>query len=477
MKVKFFRNIFIENILKDLEYSIKNKEINFEISNYSHVFNKELFKNYDTIFFIIDFTKIKNKKYYLKEIKKYFDYLKKQKINYVFLYFSKKDLIYDKYSLNLKHSLSLNSNKFFLKKSILFDNKSYLKLKSYIEIFLIIFTQYRLRGIIFDLDNTLWDGVIGEDTKIKINKFQKKNLILINQLIKKGFLSGIVSKNNLIDVKKFMHNGYLKKIFNKSKKYISWDDKSHSIKKLIQWSKLHQKNFVYFNDNENENLRISNNFPQMLVCNAQNHKLVFFILSIINTLSKENNVSSLRQYDLENNELRKKIKKNSVIEFIKSTSPKVVIFKNPNKQIVRIEEMSNKINQFNLSNERYDRRQINFFLKSNDYDIYTFSLKDKFGDSGIIGYLLISKLNNRTEIKDIKISCRALGRDLEILFINKILLKNNLNKKEIKLNYKKTLRNKPIYDILKKNFNHLYKIKKNKIKKLKYFDYVKVRFC
>ena len=25
MKVKFFRNIFIENILKDLEYSIKNK--------------------------------------------------------------------------------------------------------------------------------------------------------------------------------------------------------------------------------------------------------------------------------------------------------------------------------------------------------------------------------------------------------------------------------------------------------------------
>ena len=54
MKVKFYRNIFIENILKDLEYSIKNKGINFEISDYSHVFNKELFKKYDAIFFIID---------------------------------------------------------------------------------------------------------------------------------------------------------------------------------------------------------------------------------------------------------------------------------------------------------------------------------------------------------------------------------------------------------------------------------------
>ena len=85
MKVKFYRNIFIENILKDLEYSIKNKGINFEISDYSHVFNKELFKKYDAIFFIIDFTKIKNKKYYLKEIKKYFDHLKKKKNK---LYFS-----------------------------------------------------------------------------------------------------------------------------------------------------------------------------------------------------------------------------------------------------------------------------------------------------------------------------------------------------------------------------------------------------
>ena len=61
MKVKFYRNIFIENILKDLEYSIKNKGINFEISDYSHVFNKILFKKYDAIFFIIDFTKIKTK--------------------------------------------------------------------------------------------------------------------------------------------------------------------------------------------------------------------------------------------------------------------------------------------------------------------------------------------------------------------------------------------------------------------------------
>lgn len=477
MRVKFYRNIFIENIVKDLEYSSLNKGINFEISDYSNIFNQEMFKNYEIVFFIIDFSKIKNKKVYLKEIRKNFNYLKKQNINYLFFYYSENNLVTDKYSYNLKHTFSLNLKKKLLKKSIFFDNKSYLKLTNLIEICLTIFTPYKLRGIAFDLDNTLWDGIIGEDTKIKINNFQKKNLILINKLIEKGFLISLISKNNLIDVRKFMNKGYMKKIFNKSKKYISWDDKSNSINKLVKWSRLNQNNFLFFDDNENETLRISHNFPKMLISDAKDHGIIFFILSIINNLSKKNKVSSLRRIDLENNEKRKKLQSKSIIEFIKSTLPKVVIFKNSTKQVNRIAEMSNKINQFNLSDERYDKKQINFFLKSKAYDIYTFSLKDRFGDSGIIGYLLIYKFNNQIQIKDIKISCRALGRDLEIFFINKVLLKNDLNKNDIILNYKKTNRNKPVNNILIKNFNNLKKIKKSKIKNLKYFNYVQLRFC
>ena len=62
MRVKFYRNIFIENIVKDLEYSSLNKGINFEISDYSNIFNQEMFKNYEIVIFIIDFSKIKNKK-------------------------------------------------------------------------------------------------------------------------------------------------------------------------------------------------------------------------------------------------------------------------------------------------------------------------------------------------------------------------------------------------------------------------------
>ena len=477
MRVKFYRNIFIENIVKDLEYSSLNKGINFEISDYSNIFNQEMFKNYEIVIFIIDFSKIKNKKVYLKEIKKNFNYLKKQNINYLFFYYSENNLVTDKYSCNLKNTFSLNSKKKLLKKSIFFDNKSYLKLTNLIQICLAIFTPYKLRGIAFDLDNTLWDGIIGEDTKIKINNFQKKNLILINKLIEKGFLISLISKNNLIDVRKFMNKSYMKKIFNKSKKYISWDDKSNSMNKLIRWSKLNQSNFLFFDDNENEILRISQNFPKMLISNAKDHGIIFFILNIINNLSKKNKVSSLRRIDLENNEKRKKLQSKSITEFIKSTSPKVVIFKNSTKQVNRIVEMSNKINQFNLSDERYDKKQINFFLKSKAYDIYTFNLKDRFGDSGIIGYLLIYKFNNQIQIKDIKISCRALGRDLEIFFINKVLLKNDLNKNDIILNYRKTNRNKPVNNILIKNFNNLKKIKKNKIKNLKYFNYVQVRFC
>ena len=51
MRVKFYRNIFIENIVKDLEYSSLNKGINFEISD---LVTLELLLPISTIYISVD---------------------------------------------------------------------------------------------------------------------------------------------------------------------------------------------------------------------------------------------------------------------------------------------------------------------------------------------------------------------------------------------------------------------------------------
>ena len=475
-KIYIFRNFFVENIIKDLEFSKKIKKKEFVLSDYSSTFNAELITNENLNIFFIDFTKIRNLDKFIKRLEIDIKKFNRYKIKYFYFYYNTKNLKFTKHTLNLKNICNLNTNKQLIKKGILFDTHSYSFLTNYLEILISIYDQNIIRSFVFDLDNTLWTGILGEDRKVSFNKFQKKNINLINNLIKKGFIISLISKNNLSDVKKFMMSPKLKNIFKYSKKYISWNEKTQSLTDLVEWSKINQKNFLFFDDNHNEIFKVKKNFKFMCTFNAQNSELVGHLLDFVVSNSESGSSAKLRQNDLKNNELRENIKAPSIINYVKQIRPQMHIYKNSKKQLNRIVEMSNKINQFNLSDQRFNKDDIISFLQSNLMDLFTFSLKDNYGDSGIVGYCLIKKTNKILVIDDIKISCRALGRYMEIYFLNNIILMYKNNFEKITFNYKKTNINKPVKLFLHKHFN-LSKLKLIKnIKELDYFKYVKKRF-
>ena len=61
--------------------------------------------------------------------------------------------------------------------------------------------------IIWDLDETFWDGTLTEGGI----KFKPENLKLIQELVTKGIMNSICSKNSMLDARnQFITNGYLK---------------------------------------------------------------------------------------------------------------------------------------------------------------------------------------------------------------------------------------------------------------------------
>ena len=61
------------------------------------------------------------------------------------------------------------------------------------------------KALIFDCDNTLWKGVLGEDGFDGIMIFQEIQYLAL-QLSKKGVLIGLCSKNNPMDVDNVLEN-------------------------------------------------------------------------------------------------------------------------------------------------------------------------------------------------------------------------------------------------------------------------------
>ena len=108
-----------------------------------------------------------------------------------------------------------------------------------------------------------------------------------------------------------------------------------------------------------------------------------------------------------------------------------------------------KTNQFNLTTKRYSENDIESFVNNPDFELYTFSVNDKFGDSGITG-LVILRVNlqeKKSEIDTFLLSCRIIGRNIEYSIMDYIIgeIKDkNVNK--IKSKYIKTLKNEQVKD-------------------------------
>ena len=85
--------------------------------------------------------------------------------------------------------------------------------------------------VIWDLDETFWDGTLSEGGI----KFKEKTLLLIEELTTKGIMNSICSKNNFMDVKtQFLTNGYMKfwQLFVFPS--IDWTPKGMRVKNIIQ---------------------------------------------------------------------------------------------------------------------------------------------------------------------------------------------------------------------------------------------------
>lgn len=89
--------------------------------------------------------------------------------------------------------------------------------------------------------------------------------------------------------------------------------------------------------------------------------------------------------------------------------------------IPRIAQLTQKTNQFNLTTKRYSEDDIKILANSDQSDVIYLKLKDRFGDSGIVGVCILRYLDNKSTFDTFLLSCRVLGRRVEDVFLAQIL--------------------------------------------------------
>lgn len=307
-----------------------------------------------------------------------------------------------------------------------------------------------IKAIVTDLDNTFYQGILGEDGIQNLSPY-KNYQAKLKQLSEQGYMLCIASKNDKEDVRKMFRkrSDFELTYQNFTCTRVNWNAKAQNILEMAKEMNIGIDSILFIDDNISEIESVKSTIPQINTLLFESEGLTLRALELWpgflkNTITKED---VLRSKDIKANQERNKLVKTlTKEEYFKKLKMKVGLSLNNSDNIDRITELLNKTNQFILSYKRYNKAEVEKLLNSKKICVVTANMSDKLSDSGIIAVLVCKNENNNLLVEELTFSCRALGRNMEDIVISKMLqiskeyLKTTNN---VHINYLKGLRNNP----------------------------------
>ena len=352
------------------------------------------------------------------------------------------------------------------------------------------YTGLLKKAVIFDCDNTLWKGVLGEDGMAGIDmSMQSKTGQMYNKvqqiakwLSNQGVIIGLCSKNNPGDVDAVFKEHPDMKLTKENivVTRINWQDKATNLREIAKELNIGLNSLVFVDDSFFEINLIKDQIPEILTLQVpaaiydypnQLLKLVnrYFYLS-----GNSVDIAKTKQYKEQSLRNEEKEKYQSLEDYLASIEIEISIIENDLSQIPRIAQITQKTNQFNLTTKRYTENQIEVFMNNANDKIYSVFVKDKFGDSGLTAAIIVNENAKTVYIDSFVMSCRIMGRNIEKAIMNFLISKyKQIDIKEVTAAFFPTIKNKPVLNFYEEsNFSIEKEENGNKYYKLLVDEYV-----
>ena len=317
--------------------------------------------------------------------------------------------------------------------------------------------------LVLDCDNTLWGGVIGEDgiEGIQLDRHQYPGRAFFDfqttilQLAARGVLLALCSKNNESDVFEVIdrHPACQIRRAHLAAWRINWNDKANSLSALAAELNLGLDSFVFVDDNPLECGLVRQVLPQVTVLQVPGklHELphMLFRDGLFDTLSvteEDARRARLYQDQRQREQLRGAVA--GIEDYLLSLQTVASIHRARPGEVPRIAQLTQKTNQFNLTTRRYSEQDVRSFISNDKVDVFTLTARDRFDSLGLVGVLIVLIDGTEAIIDSFLLSCRALGRRLELAMIEHCLaeLRDHRRIEIFRAEYLPTARNAHVAD-------------------------------
>jgi FkbH-like protein len=275
-----------------------------------------------------------------------------------------------------------------------------------------------IKCVVWDLDNTVWDGILLEDAEVTLRPHVVQ---ILKTLDERGILHSIASRNDhdvaMAKLKEFGIDEYF------LYPQINWGSKAASITQIARDINIGVDAIAFVDDQPFEREEVAFTHDKVLCADSALLEDFLDHPALNPRFITEDSRLRRRMYqaDIERNRVEAEYV-GPKEEFLATLGMIFTIAPCREEDLQRAEELTVRTNQLNTTGYTYDYDELNAFRSSDEHVLLVAGLEDRYGTYGKIGLALMEKTApGFWTVKLLLMSCRVMSRGVGTIMMSHLM--------------------------------------------------------
>jgi FkbH-like protein len=274
-----------------------------------------------------------------------------------------------------------------------------------------------IKVLVWDLDNTLWDGTLLEGDAVRLRPAAAAALRTLDE---RGILLSIASKNDHDQAMSKLQELDVAEYFIYPQ--IGWSSKSSAVEAVARSINVGLDAIAFIDDDPFERGEVGHALPQVLVMDATEAAGLVERPELMPRFITGESAMRRRMYqaDIARNRAEESFQ-GPQEAFLASLGMRFTLHAAREEDLRRAEELTVRTHQLNSTGQTYSYEELDELRRSADHLLLVAGLEDRYGTYGKIGLALIAKQARLWTLKLLLMSCRVISRGVGTILIHHIL--------------------------------------------------------
>ncbi|HEX6473252.1 MAG TPA: HAD-IIIC family phosphatase [Streptosporangiaceae bacterium] len=262
-----------------------------------------------------------------------------------------------------------------------------------------------VKCLVWDLDNTLWQGVLLEDGEVRLSEEIRRVIIGLDE---RGILQSVASRNDHDHAwARLTELGVAEYLILPQ---IGWGPKSASVAAVADRLGFAPATIAFIDDQPMERAEVAHHLPEVRCYPAEQAphllELPEFSSAVVTEDSRQRR--AMYQAGFARETARAEFR-GADEEFLRGAGLEMRIRRAAETDLARVEELTLRTSQMNATGVHYSDATLRTLLADPRHEVLVVTMTDRFGPHGAVGIVLLEKHATIWHLKLLATSCRVVA--------------------------------------------------------------------